>query len=116
MLKQTETNPLNEESLKSAAEKNRKSESPSVTNEEIEGTPFRLIGAGTKYFAVLGKYRITEDFETEDEVKVWIDFNQYRVITSMITAIVNEMAGEAQKQMTEQFNQIIEEQSKTKKQ
>lgn len=115
MYKQPETNPLSDESLKSAAQDNRKSESPSVTNEEIPNTPFRLIGAGEKYFATLGKYRITEDHTTPENVIDWIDGNQYRVITAMITAVVNEMAGEAQKQMVTQFEKIIEEQKTNKK-
>lgn len=112
MYKQTELNQLSDESLKSAAEENRKSESPTVTNEEMEGTPFRLIGAPGKYFAVVGHNKITEDCPTQSHVYEWIDNNHWKVVTTLIQAVVNQMSLEAQKQMTEQFNQIIEEKRK----
>lgn len=40
-----------------------------VTRKEIENTPFVVVGTEHGYFGVLGKYRLTEPMETEEEAE-----------------------------------------------
>lgn len=61
-------------------------------NEEIEGTPFRLITTENGSFAVMGKQRITETMETKEEVLGELSLNTpWRAIVNTIAAVVEEI-------------------------
>lgn len=44
-----------------------------IKHETIENTPFTIITVEGKSFGALGKYRITEGFDTADKVKKELD-------------------------------------------
>lgn len=74
-----------------------------VTNEEIEGTPFRLVGNKEKgYFIAFGKYKLTETEETKTAATNKLTTNQWDVLTALITSCI---------EATEEYKQS---QSKTK--
>lgn len=38
-----------------------------VTRKQIPGTPFNIIGANEKWWGTMGKYRLTEQLDTEED-------------------------------------------------
>lgn len=87
--------------IQSGGEEAIKSDSSErFTNEEIENTPFRLVGNKTQgYAATMGNYKITPQFKTMREVAIYLDNNHFNVIANMIVtlpAIMKQHATELQ--------------------
>lgn len=62
-----------------------------VEREEMEGTPFMLVKQNEKFFATLGQYRITPEFEYRIDVYDYIESDMYNVILDMITAVIDHV-------------------------
>lgn len=61
-----------------------------ITNEPIEGTPFRLVGNLSQGYAItLGKYRLTEPKKTVMEALQPIVDHDWNLIANTITTILD---------------------------
>lgn len=58
------------------------------TKKPVEETPFEIIHKDYKYFVSLGQYRLTEEFETENEAKEWINKITWNKILNLISLTV----------------------------
>lgn len=82
------------------------SRNSNFTNEEIEGTPFRALGDGTKWKAVLGDYQVTEEFPSKAALIEYIKSKSWRLLTTVIAVIMeqikkmDELKAEVEKQNT----------------
>lgn len=66
--------------------------SPLIIREPIENTPFWIVGTEEKgYMAVMGKYKITEQFTTKEEVKQEIIKKDWEVIIKVVSIIIQEV-------------------------
>lgn len=62
------------------------------TREQIEKTPFWIIGDETNgYFLVMGKYRLTQGHKTPQEVKNHLQENMWDIILTMALVIYNDV-------------------------
>lgn len=62
-----------------------------VEKENIDGTPFAVIGSKEKgYFLILGRRRITEVMKTKEEVLKYIDEQSWYLTTQLIIAIIED--------------------------
>ncbi|AXH76241.1 MAG: hypothetical protein [Microviridae sp.] len=62
-----------------------------VSRKKIDGTPFEIIGNNEKgYFLAFGKYRLTDLFETIEEVQMHIASNHWE-ITAILIAVMIEI-------------------------
>lgn len=60
-----------------------------VTNEVIEGTPLRIVGAeSTGYFVALGKYRVSEYYVTQEKAKETAEQKGWQLITNIIGVMI----------------------------
>lgn len=61
-----------------------------IKHTPVEGTPFHITGnEETGYFLRIGKYRLTDNFKTEDEVQDEL-FNGQWYITCNLIAVIME--------------------------
>jgi len=51
------------------AEQETKQDSKLVERENVEGTPFTLYKSENLWYVLLGKYRMSKEFETKEEAK-----------------------------------------------
>lgn len=58
-----------------------------VKNEQIKGTPFRIIGTENGWFIVMGDHKLTENSETEDEALLKLATEYWMIIMRMIARI-----------------------------
>ncbi len=59
-----------------------------LTREEIEGTPFNVIGTENGYFGCIGKYRITEVAESAEEIRKELAEMTWNRITQVILILI----------------------------
>lgn len=62
-----------------------------IEREEIQNTPFMLVKQNGNYFAVLGQYRITPEFEYKHEVTDYLITEQWNVVLDMITSVIDHI-------------------------
>lgn len=61
-----------------------------IEREEIEGTPFWIIGEEEKgYFLSFGKWKLTEDLATKEDVFLHLTTNKWEIILKMILCMKN---------------------------
>lgn len=72
------------------------------TNEEMEGTPFRLVGNEKEgYTITFGRYRMTEFLKTPDDVWNALGDEQWKIIAQLIGTMI-EINEEHKKQQNSQ--------------
>jgi hypothetical protein len=60
-----------------------------ISRTDVKDSPFQVIGIEGKYFGCMGNYRLTEQFDTEEEVLDDLDgFSWNRVVQVMM--LLNE--------------------------
>lgn len=64
---------------------NNKLNSPETDEMQIEGSPFKLVKENGKWFAAWGHGKMTEDFETPNDVLEWIENNYWNFLITVIT-------------------------------
>lgn len=81
----------NAELLEKAAN-NKLNSQPETEEMQIQGSPFKLVkaetnrlGEGAKWFAAWGKGKMTEDFDTPEEVLEWIENNYWTFLITVLT-------------------------------
>lgn len=78
-----------------------------IERKRIEGTPFTIISAeGKGYRTVMGKWQITEKFETEKELLKWMEENYYTVILTMIIVVNDDIKN---KQEEKEIYKVVED-------
>lgn len=60
-----------------------------ATNEEVPGTPFRLIQQNNKWFLVMGNNRVTEPTDNKETTLLKLQNEQYTLMM-LIAVIVND--------------------------
>jgi|SRR5579863_7209065 len=61
------------------------SKEEAFTNEEVKNTPFRLVHMpNTGYFLILGNARISNIWQTKEEVEIELYENQWSIVCNMI--------------------------------
>ena len=55
---------------------------------EIAGTPFKAVKDGGGWFAALGMNKLTEEFETTEQLLEWMDNNLWTLMVTVITMVV----------------------------
>lgn len=60
-----------------------------VSRTEVADSPFTIIGTEGKYFAVMGAYKVTEQYDTEEEVLEKLGFSWDRV-TQIFAIMLNQ--------------------------
>lgn len=60
-----------------------------ITNEAIQGTPFRIVGNPSQgYCITIGTYKLTEPTETINEAKDQLHLQEWNIIANMIVIIL----------------------------
>ena len=59
-----------------------------ITREQIDETPFTVIGTKEGFFGSIGKYRITEPVETAEEVKKELEVISWNRITQIMLILI----------------------------
>lgn len=59
------------------AANNKLNSQPETEEYQIQGSPFKAIKENGKWFAAWGKGKMTEDFETLEELLEWIENNYW---------------------------------------
>lgn len=66
-----------------------------ITNEQLENTPFRIVGNKQQgYCLTLGKYKVTDTVETEEKAIAILDEKAWIVMANMIVLMYLEMKKE----------------------
>ena len=61
-----------------------------VEFEEIEGTPFTAVKEMDNWFIVMGKYRLSEPFESKENAIKWSEIIDWNKITTVMTILLKE--------------------------
>lgn len=61
-----------------------------IDREIIKNTPFEIISTELGSFLCMGRYRFTEPMKTKEEVKKYLEHNNYNIILQMIMAVHEE--------------------------
>lgn len=62
-----------------------------ITMDEVPGTPFKITGTEEKgYFLTLGKYRLTEYYETKTEALDRLILEQWTIMLRIITIVTED--------------------------
>ena len=69
-------------------EKARNSTSSLMEEHEIAGTPFKAVKDGGGWFAALGMNKLTEEFETTEQLLEWMDNNLWTLMVTVITMVI----------------------------
>lgn len=65
---------------------------PLIDRRQIEGTPFWIIGSEEKgYCLVMGKWKITQEYDTIPEVELQLKSQQWQLILRMIGIICEDL-------------------------
>lgn len=101
---------ISEISQSNTLESVKETDSSNFTNEELEGTPFRIIGNGKKWKAVLGDYQVTEEFESKTALIKYIKSKSWMMLTTVISIIIEQInqLKEQQKEVEKQIDKLIE--------
>jgi len=59
--------------------------SPETEEWQIQGSPFKIVQEDGKCFAVWGSGKMTQDFDTPDEVTEWIENNYWNFLITVLT-------------------------------
>lgn len=74
-------------------------------SEPLDNTPFRIIGnSEVGYFLTMGKYRLTEHYNTVDEVIETINREQWLIISRMISCFFHKHDSEEAKDLYKEFD------------
>lgn len=71
--------------LLNAAANNKSNSQPENEEWQIEGSPFRIVREDGKCFAAWGNGKMTQDFDTPEEVNEWIDNNYWNFLITVLT-------------------------------
>lgn len=72
------------------AEKTNTPNKQLVSREPLHGTPFEIIGAvEVGYFLALGKYKLTEHYDTREEVLDILIQDSWLIIANMIALMID---------------------------
>lgn len=63
-------------------------------HQEIEGTPFVVIGQEEKYFVALGHYRISEVYNNPEDAEHQVHAMEWEFLMNVITVLVTEIVKE----------------------
>lgn len=55
-----------------------------IKQKEIEGTPFKIIEIEGEYFLTLGKYRLTQPMDKEEDVRKYLITDKWTLLLQMI--------------------------------
>lgn len=61
------------------------------TDGDINHEPLITVKTEAGIFLALGKYRLTDNFDTEDELKAYYQKNFWRILLDVITSIITTM-------------------------
>lgn len=75
------------------AENNHKENSPLIERQQIENTPFWIIGnKETGYNLVMGKWKLTtQPHKTKNDLKKWMNKNHWNLTLTMIICATNDL-------------------------
>lgn len=81
------------QSQTSAEKTNGNNPNSNWSREQIEKTPFWVIGNEEQgYNLIMGKWKLTiEPFKTKNELKKWMNSNHWNIILSMIICATEDM-------------------------
>ena len=97
----TATFELSEQQL---LEKARNSTSSLLEEKEIQGTPFKAVKQENGgWFAALGMNKLTEEFETPEQLLEWMDSNLWTLMVTVITMVVQTIDLHKVKMMKEAY-------------
>lgn len=65
--------------------------------EEMKNAPFSMVEGERGWFAVMGKYRLTEGERTKDELVDYIESKPYEIIMRVTYAMLQELKEELKK-------------------
>jgi len=69
-------------------EEARNSKSSLIERAPILGTPFEAVKEEGGYFAVFGQNKLTEEYETTEELLEWMEENHWELLIRVITMVV----------------------------
>ena len=84
----TETN--TDKVLKLQQESSNTTDKQVSTFKPLEGTPFTLVSDEGKVFGIMGKYRLTECFESEEEAEKEVKKITWDRLIQVISIMINE--------------------------
>lgn len=72
------------------AAKNHTNNSQLVSREEIDGTPFHIIGnEDVGYFLAFGRYKLTENQPTKETVLLLVEAEKWNILANMIALMLD---------------------------
>lgn len=66
----------------------RENSSKAHNIEEVPNTPFVLVHSEQGVFAAIGNHRVTEPFETKEQLESWMNNNQWHITLQLIIIVV----------------------------
>ncbi|AXH78017.1 MAG: hypothetical protein [Microviridae sp.] len=82
-------------------EKARNSKSTLKEELPIQDTPFTAIKEDGGWFAAMGPNKLTEEFETTEELLAWIDVNHWEFLIRVVLMVVQTLDMQKMKGMKE---------------
>lgn len=94
----TQTN--TDKELKLQQESSNTTDKQVSTFKPLQGTPFTLVSDEGKVYGVMGKYRLTEAFESEEEAEIQVKAITWDRLVQVFSIMINEQ--EKIKQLNEE--------------
>jgi len=69
-------------------EEARSSQSTLMEEMSIQGTPFRAVKEEGGWFGAIGQNKLTDEFETTEELITWMEENHWELLIRVITMVV----------------------------
>lgn len=82
-----------------------------ITEQEIQGTPFKLINQGEDHFITWGEYLVTPRFKSEKECTNYFENEEWKVMCTFVM-VVMDARDKIKNQLTHPFNTIFQNDSK----
>lgn len=60
-----------------------------VTNDAIEGTPFRIVGTEQGWFIGIGNHRLTEILPEREDAEILVSTKDWNLLTALVMAIMD---------------------------
>lgn len=55
-----------------------------ISREQLDGSPFFIVGDGSGFFLVMGKHRLTDKFDSRELLLEWVESNTWNLVCVVV--------------------------------
>lgn len=78
------------ENIQNSAEENQNNSKYGDSYEPLNETPFSLVQQKGKWFITMAEYKITDEYETDNQALEELNYNKWHIILRMISAVIHK--------------------------